>query len=243
MTIRIMTLNLWCYFDWSNRKDNIVSLVKELNPDFVAFQETQTNLSFSNYPQSDFIANACGYRYRLFAPTYGRDGQVDQDGNMTQRTSYGLALISKYPVISSETYFLRQHPGHDEVCSILLCTIDMNGTLVDVCNVHFGNSDLFADLHLNEVMDLCKDRSIQPVLLGDFNIFDLSVYTNTRLKSYTLSSDVTTYKSMPKNDGTLDYIVVPSARYELKEVLCPEIYVSDHKALFATVEQKLGTHS
>jgi endonuclease/exonuclease/phosphatase family metal-dependent hydrolase len=236
--LKTMTLNLWCYFDWRNRKDTIVSLLKELDPDFITFQEAQTNASFSPWPQSDFIADACGYTYRVFAPTYGRDGQIDKDDAMTIRASYGLALISKYPIISSETYFLRQHPDHDEACSVLFCKIDMNGTIIDVCNVHFGNSDLFSDLHLNELMDLCKSRGIEPIIQGDFNIFDLSAYKENRLKGYTLSTDIATYESMPKDHGTLDYIVAPSSKYAIQEIICPDAYVSDHRAVWARIERK-----
>jgi endonuclease/exonuclease/phosphatase family metal-dependent hydrolase len=234
--LKIMTLNLWCYFDWDNRKGNINVVIKNLNPDFIAFQEAQTNHSFSDYPQSDFIADTCGYKYRVFAPTYKRDGQIDVSGGMTQETSYGLALISKYPIVSSETYFLRQHPDHDEACSVLFCKIDVNGKLIDVCNVHFGNSDLFSDLHLNELMDLCEKRHIQPILLGDFNHFNLGSYKENRLKNYMLTTDAAAYESMPKNNGTLDYIVVPSSKYTIKSAICPNEYVSDHRALFAVVE-------
>lgn len=234
--MKIMTLNLWCYFDWDNRKDTIDALVKKEAPDFVAFQEAQTNPAFSDFPQSDAIADAGGYRYRAFAPTYKRDGQIDKNGDMTQETSFGLALISKYPIISSETYFLRQHPDHDEACSVLFCKIDVNGTILDVCNVHFGNSDLFSDLHLNELMDLCEKRGTRPIILGDFNHFDLGVYKQSRLREYTLTTDVAVYESMPKNSGTLDYIVVPSDRCVISSVVCLDEYVSDHRALLATVE-------
>lgn len=236
--LKIMTLNLWCYFDWEKRKDTIVSVVQRLNPDFIAFQEAQTNHSFSPWPQSDFIANSCGFKYRLFAPTYKRDGQIDKDGNMNQETSFGLAFISKYPIISAETYFLRRHLDHDEACSVVFATLDIHGELTDVCNVHFGNSDLFSDLHLNELMDLCDERNIKPILLGDFNHFNLAAYKETRLKDYTLTTDVAQYESMPKNNGTLDYIAVPSKKYDIKSVVCPEEYVSDHRAVYATVERK-----
>jgi endonuclease/exonuclease/phosphatase family metal-dependent hydrolase len=233
-----MTLNLWCYFDWENRKENITSVIKGLNPDVVAFQEAQTNHSFSPLPQSDFIADNCDFRYKVAAPTYKRDGQIDKQGGMTQETSFGLALISKYPIISSETYFLRQHPDHDEACSVLFVKLDVNGKELDVCNVHFGNSNLFSDLHLNELMDLCEERKIKPILLGDFNIFDLSAYKKSRLKNYILSTDVAEYVSMPKNNGTLDYIAVPSSEYTIKNVSCSQEYVSDHRALFAEVGLK-----
>lgn len=233
-----MTLNLWCYFDWESRKGAIDTLIKRESPDFIAFQEAQTNPAFSYWPQSDAIADAGGYEHRVFAPTYKRDGQIDAEGGMTQETSFGLALISKHPILSSETYFLRQHPDHDEACSVLFCKINVNGMLVDVCNVHFGNSDLFSDLHLNELMDLCERRGVAPIILGDFNHFNLGVYKQNRLKNYMLTSDVAEYMSMPKNNGTLDYIAVPSVSYKIRDVVCPDEYVSDHRALIATVDQK-----
>jgi len=42
---------------------------------------------------------------------------------------------------------------------------------------------------------------------------------------------------MPKNNGTLDYIVVPKEAYSIGEVTCPNDYVSDHRALLATIEK------
>lgn len=236
--LRALTLNLRSYFDWDNRKDTIISLINKLGPDFVAFQEAQTNRSFSYFPQTEPIADSCSYKYRVFAPTYQRSNQVDKDGGMTQETSYGLALLSKHPIISSETYFLSQHPDHDEACSVLFCKIEVDGKIVDICNVHFGNSDLFADLHIKELMDLCKKRNIKPIIVGDFNIFKLSAYKQSLLKGYVLSSDTAKYKSMPKSSGTLDYIVVPSSDYTIDNVVCPKEYVSDHRCLFAIISPK-----
>lgn len=235
--LKLMTLNIWCYFDWKNRKDTILSVVDAQQPDVIALQEVQTNHAFSPLPQSDFIADNCNYRYRVFAPTYKRDGQIDQDGGMTQETSYGLALISKYPVISSETYFLRQHPDHDEACSVLFVKLDVDGDEVDLCNVHFGNSDLFSDLHLNELMDVCEERGVTPIMLGDFNNFDLGAYKTTRLREYSIATDIADYESMPKNNGTLDYVAVPLSTYTIADVLCPPEYMSDHRALIATIDK------
>jgi endonuclease/exonuclease/phosphatase family metal-dependent hydrolase len=236
--MKIMTLNLWCYFDWNSRKDNITTLIRDESPDFVAFQETQTNHAFSPYPQSDFIASVCDYKYRIFAPMYKRDGQIDRDGNMNQETSYGLALISKHPIISVETYFLRRHPDYDEETSVLFCKLDIDGHMVDVCNVHFGNSDLFSSLHLNELMDLCEQRGIEPIIIGDFNNFDLAAYKKNRLANYQITTEIKDYESMPKNNGTLDYIVVPVAQYSIENVSCPDLYVSDHRAVVAEVDRQ-----
>lgn len=233
--MKLMTLNLWCYFDWTSRKDNITKLIFTHDPDIIAFQEVQTNKSFSDNPQPYDIADTCDYKYRVFAPTYNRDGQISVDGQMNQLASFGLGLISKYPIISAETYFLRQHPDHDEAYSVMICKIEIDGVIVDICNVHFGNSDLYADLHLNELMDLFEARKIRPILLGDFNIWKLDAYKQNRLAGYGLTTDVAEYESMPKNSGTLDYIAAPADAYTIKDVYCPTEYVSDHRALLATL--------
>ena len=60
--LRLMTLNLWCYFDWNNRAANIQSLIKDESPDIIALQEIQINTAFSDTPQSSDIAKACGYK-------------------------------------------------------------------------------------------------------------------------------------------------------------------------------------
>lgn len=234
--LKAMTLNLWCYFDWDNRKENIVSLIRKESPDFIAFQEVQTNHAFSPFPQTDYLAEQTGYKYTVFAPMYKRDGQVDTSGNMTQETSYGLGLVSKHPIISVESYFLRKHPDYDEETSVLFCKLDVDNAAIDACIVHFGNSDLFSELHLNELMDVCKERNIKPIILGDFNNFDLGAYKQQCLAGYSISTDIEQYESMPKNNGTLDYIVVPSSDFEITQVECPDVYVSDHRAVVANIK-------
>lgn len=235
---KVATLNIWCYFDWENRKEKLVSLLRDQSPDFVALQEAQTNHAFSYLPQSDFVADACDLRYRIFAPTYKRDGQIDKEGGYTQETSFGLAFLSRYPIISSETYFLKQHPEHDEACSVLFVIIENDGVEIEFCNVHFGNSDLFSDLHLKELMELCSQREVTPIIMGDFNNFNLGAYKTTLLKNYAISTDITRYTSMPKDNGTLDYIAVPANTYLIKDVVCPEDYISDHRIVFANLEAK-----
>jgi endonuclease/exonuclease/phosphatase family metal-dependent hydrolase len=235
---KVATLNLWGYFDWGDRKDHILSLLEKQSPDFLALQEAQTNRAYSSWPQSDFIADRCDFKYRVFAPTYRRIGQIDPEGNATQDASFGLAFLSRHPVISSETYFLRQHPDHDEACSVLFVTVNIEAVETMFCNVHFGNSDVFSDLHLKELIELCGSRQVSPIIIGDFNIFGLDAYKADQLKGYSLSTDIDQYISMPKDNGTLDYIAVPTNEFLINDIYCSDIYVSDHRALFANLEYK-----
>lgn len=233
-----MTLNLWQYYDWAARKQNLLDLVHEQQPDVIALQEVQLNHAFSYSPASDYIADNCNYAYRVFAPTYAQNGQIDMQGEATQRTSYGLALLSKHPIVSAETHFLQQYPDFDEECSVLFCTVNIEGTLHQFCNVHLANTDKHSQLHLTELLDVCAKRNQQPILLGDFNNFDLGQFKPTLLQGYMVSTDVASYISIPKNNGTLDYVAVPAATYEITKIICPDTYVSDHRAVVATIAQK-----
>lgn len=84
-------------------------------------------------------------------------------------------------------------------------------------------------------MEVCAKRDQRPIILGDFNNFKLADHKNSVLKGYSLSIDLEDYVSMPKDNGTLHYIVAPSDKYSLKGVICSDKYVSDHRALFANI--------
>lgn len=66
------------------------------------------------------------------------------DEHIKTRVSHGLVVLSKYPIISIESYLLKQHPDHDEPYSVLFAQIQVGDKTVDICNVHFGNSDLLS---------------------------------------------------------------------------------------------------
>lgn len=235
--LKIMTLNLWHYHDWARRKDAITTLISEHAPDIVAMQEVQTNPAFSYYPQSDIIADACGYEYRTFAPTFPRNKGMDQQEKRTQRVSHGQAFLSRYPIVRSDSYFLKYYPEFPEESSALFCRIHHDDTMIDFCNIHPINNSAASHPQLDELLTVVEARGIDPIILGDFNIYNLAALktTNERLRRYTLSSEAASYVSYPADTDTLDYVIAPSAKYRLSDVVCPDDYVSDHRALLATI--------
>lgn len=234
--LTFMTLNLWGYADWEARKDTVLRLVKNTKADIIALQEVQTNLTYLPVPQSDFIAVNTDYKYSVFAPSHKKITQLNAPGDPSGTVSHGLAILSRHPIISSETYFLEPQPSHPEPCTVLFCKIQVSDDIIDVCNVHFGNNNTVSDLQLKELIALCKERNQLPIILGDFNNFDLSRYKKDTLKGYAISTDITTYTSMPRNQGTLDYIIAPS-NFVIDTVSCPEEYVSDHRAVIAKIKK------
>lgn len=233
---KIMTLNLWRYYEWDDRIDAIISLIQQERPDCIAFQEVLTNHAFSDFPATDFIADKCGYKYRAFAPTLARHKTRDRDGNHTQLASEGQAFLSKFPIVRSESYFLTYRPEYPEEKAVFFCTIEMNGKNIETCNVHLANSDV-AFVQLDQLLELISKRRVQPIILGDFNIYKLAdrKEKGQLLRDYTLSSEIADYISYPADKDSLDYIAVPKSKFILSDVLCPDVYVSDHRALIATI--------
>ena len=235
--LKIMSLNLWRYYEWDDRVDNIIALINKESPDCIAFQEVLTNHAFSDFPATDFIADKCGYKYRAFAPTLARHKTRDRDGNHTQLASEGQAFLSKYPIVASESYFLTYHPEYPEEKAVLFCTVEVDGKRIETCNVHFANSDV-AFSNLDQLLELVEKRQMQPIILGDFNIYKLAERKekNQLLQNYSLSSEITDYVSYPDDKDSLDYIAVPSSKFKLVDVTCPDTHVSDHRALIATID-------
>ena len=233
---KIMTLNLWRYYEWDDRIGAIISLINHEQPDCIAFQEVLTNHAFSDFPASDLIADKCGYKFRAFAPTLARHKTRDKEGNHTQLASEGQAYISRVPIIKSESYFLTYHPEYPEEKTVFFCTLEIDGQQVEVCNVHFANSDV-AYMQLDQLLELIDKRHAQPIILGDFNIYKLASYKdkNKLLKNYVLSSELKDYVSYLPDEDSLDYIAVPRSRFSLSDVECPSEHVSDHRAVIATV--------
>lgn len=234
--VRLMTLNLWGYNEWTERKGALLSLINNLEPDIIALQEVRLDLSQSSTSQATSLADDASFTYSIYTPTY-RTGQNPRAELLLNGYSHGLAILSKFPITSSESYHLSQGADFKEPCSALFASVSMNGDKLDLCNVHFGNTDQESSLHLEELSQLCQLREVRPIIMGDFNIFNLNdSVEDTLFKDYFLSSSEQNYISIPKDNGTLDYIAIPRP-YAFETVICPEDRVSDHRAVFAEISR------
>ena len=217
--LRLMTLNLWGYEQWDNRKDAVLSLINRQSPDVIALQEVQLDMKKSPVSQASLLAEKELYLYTVYVSSF-RTERYPRRRSLSGGYSHGLALLSKYPITSSEQHLLSQGADFDEPCSALFTSIKVQES----------------SKHLEELTEICIAKGSQPIILGDFNIFELGKHVdNELLQDYSLSSDELSYISIPKNNGTLDYIIIPK-RYSFSSVTCPEDVVSDHRAVCADVE-------
>lgn len=232
--IKIFNLNLWRYNEFENRIINIIQSVENLQPDVIFLQESQLDIDQSFLTQEEIIKSKLNldYKYSLHSTVYKKEYQKGQ--KLKDPIDHGMGIISKYPILNSFEYYLKQKDAGAEPRSVLFFDLEIEGILYKFINIHFTNKEEVAKQEMFEVFNLLERRNEKRILVGDFNMFNLTNYLEG-LSDYKLSFDFSNYISYPKDNGTLDYILIPE-NYYFMEVKCLEEYMSDHKALFAKIK-------
>jgi endonuclease/exonuclease/phosphatase family metal-dependent hydrolase len=231
-SITIVSLNLWRFYDWENRFPNIIKLLKEIDPDIICLQETQKNIAIDSRNQVDILNTELKYKYTNFSIA---DIKNTQKGiPLEYPVDHGLGILSKFP-FDSNIIKLTKGLGDKEQRIILNCDINTGDTVFTITNLHFSNSDIWAENHFKETLEILEQKNINSILIGDFNIFDISKYKNMYGDKYLASSDLFKYISYPEDNASLDYILVPN-KYEFEDLTCFNEYVSDHRLICAKIK-------
>lgn len=230
--IKLLTLNLWRYNDFDVRLLNIINLVKDKSPDVIFLQEVQIDESFSSLSQAEILKkNLPEYKYLIFSVIYEKDFQAGK--KLEKPVQHGMAVLSKYPVLNSFEYFLHKNEGEIEPRSVLCFDLEINKEVYKFANIHFANKEAWAKNQLVEFLKFMHTRGEARIMVGDFNLYHLSEYFEV-WKGYKLSFDFKKYFSYPKDNGCLDYALIPN-EFKFINLEMLEDYVSDHKALIVSV--------
>ena len=139
----------------------IVEEIAEVNPDIIGLQEVDNKTARSGYvDQTKLLADTLGYEYYYFGKA------TDKNGG-----EYGHALLSKYPIISSETVlFDTQLGGNYETRSYESHVIDINGILINVYNTHLCQHTTDIPIgQLSEILQLATKQEYA-IIMGDTNM-------------------------------------------------------------------------
>jgi endonuclease/exonuclease/phosphatase family metal-dependent hydrolase len=239
--MKILSLNLWRYYDWKKRFNNIVRNVLEKNPDVIFLQEVQLDKNVSYLSQVEILKEELKeYKYSVFSTTLVKTHQRGQ--KLEYPIQHGMAVLSKYPIKNSFNYFLNLAEDEKESRSILCFDIEKDKKIVKMANIHFGNREDWAKEQLEEFIHFMYYRKEQRIMAGDFNLFKMPDYQDI-FEGYRLSYDFKKYKSfsesyengkMVKKDGTLDYILIPE-NYHFEKLEVINEYLSDHNALYVEI--------
>ncbi|TET30189.1 MAG: hypothetical protein E3J70_05230 [Candidatus Heimdallarchaeota archaeon] len=153
-TLRVMTYNVHQGEDELGQFnfERILATIRRTNPDIIAFQESEmARICFSNSDLVRYLATKLDMYYYY--------------GPKTLAGTYGVSTLSKYPIISSETYFM---PSADSQRVILKSEIRIGVETITFYNTHFGLSSTERINHAIFTRDLTLG-STRAFCLGDFN--------------------------------------------------------------------------
>ncbi len=237
MNLRVLTFNIQHCRSFLQGDPEVIDFglfadtIRCFDPDIVGLNEVRgAGESHAYTEQAKTLAELLGYHY-FFAPAF----YVPNHG------LYGNAILSKFPLEQTENIPIpdpTERTGHAHYETRCVAKANIKGLTVLV--THFG---LNPDEAQNAVDTVCKqiDVSACPVILmGDFNVRpDNAVLLPIRdrmedTEDVFRTSGLMSYPS-DKPYEKIDYIFT-SKEIKTTFATLPQMLVSDHRPLFATVE-------
>ncbi len=218
--------------------DRTASVIRNLHPDIVGLQEVDESVNRSgNVDQPVWF----GEKLQM-NQAFG--SFMDYDGGR-----YGLAILSRYPIESSEEIRL---PAGNEPRVAIACKIKLpSGKLITAVNLHFDwvGDDGFRYAQATRLAEYLSELQTPYILLGDFNdgpdSRTLSLLSQGNLPADKPESDRLTFSSV-KPVKEIDFIFAspkPAWRLIDSRVMDAKL-TSDHRpvlAVFETVQEQTNT--
>ena len=203
--------------------------IKSVNPDIVGLNEMRgkgTDPQYDN--QTSILSELTGMKHHYFAKAIEFDGE----------NPYGNALLSKLPILSSETIPVpdpdpKTGTEYYETRCLLKAKLDGG---ITVLVIHFGLNQDEQENAVNTVLENIEKEKC--ILMGDFNVTPDDAILNPireRMKD-TADCFKKPLLSFPsdKPEVKIDYIFV-SPDVEVINADIPDIVASDHRPHVATV--------
>jgi endonuclease/exonuclease/phosphatase family metal-dependent hydrolase len=222
-TVRITTLNLRGFFDWTARSPQIVAYLRSMDPDVILFQEVVFLPEVSAFSPVELLNRDLGLPFRHEAITRLQRGRV----NPVYRE--GLAVLSKLPLAATQTLALEHEQGDPHQRIVQFVDVTGEGGVWPLANVHLSVRDDFALHHLGEVLTILRAKGERRILGGDFNVNHLEQHASL-WHDAVLTSTVASYESHPSSHENDDYFLVPT-EFVIDRVQVSGDHLSDHEAV------------
>ena len=239
--MKVLTINIWRYYEWEKRKEKLIKFILDLNADIVFLQETayDERLKDKYQNQVDEINKALGYRD--FAYRKLMDMKKWHKDNIDWYMEWGLGILSKFKIKKVERVILNPVVKSKDF-GFLYVQLESEKGIIDCINVHFENTDEGSKEQLKKTIEWCNKKKIKPIIAGDFNMKDTNALLEIADSDFKISYKIKEYKSfMPtkfSNNSepiTLDYIIVHKELFEMKNVECIQNDASDHNPVVADI--------
>ncbi len=245
--IKVASYNV-CRLDDGKSLQQIVDVLKEVNPDIVGLQEIDVNNTRSagvhglRYNQVEILAKELGYDYWYYAPS------IEPWNN----GSYGHGILSRYPIKKSENVNYPITGTNDHNRNYSRSELDVNGKKLVFYNTHLSaQGDIsYRGQQLKTVLDrLYQDQ--YAVLTGDMNMVVEQMRPFVKTKKVTLlnggddfDEGIPSYPQGANSKQALDNIIVTDtmdyywnedteAGVEVYQANC-----SDHNLIYSYIQFK-----
>ncbi|UKJ06882.1 endonuclease/exonuclease/phosphatase family protein [Solitalea lacus] len=235
--LRVMTYNVHhCNPPSEGSKIDLAAIARVINaakPDLVALQEidVHTSRSGKEMHQARELARLTGM-YSFFAKG------IDFQGG-----EYGIAVLSKYPVLDSVAYALPMQEGAGgEPRALAVITVALkDGRKVKFAATHLDLKPENRMLQVQKIAELFKNEKQPVILCGDFNAVPGSEpinYTDQFFKRSCMQNCAPTIPVI-NPDREIDFIMyTPSIIKVLSHQVISETYASDHLPVVAELKLK-----
>lgn len=234
MKITFSSLNVQAFTNWDNRKTNITDYLQKVSPDIALFQEVTFLPQINAENQVSLLNKTLKYPYENTAITRL------QASPHFENYREGLGIISKWPILKSETIILKQNKTDEHQRIVQLVDILHDETVVKFAHVHFSISDFDENLprdHLKELLEILASRGETRIIGGDFNMSNVDLHADLWQENY-VSSSTTPYITFPLENKRVDYFLLPK-ECNFLSITTSTDGLSDHRAL--TVAAEYGT--
>lgn len=160
--LRVLSWNLWWRFGpWESRAPAIAATLARIDADVIGLQEVWQE---GDKCQAADLASELGFSW-VYA------SRLDLDG-----VNFGNAVLSRWPITSSEWRPLPAPAEQNELRTVLRADIDGPRGPIQLYTTHLNWRFDDSDVRQDQVSSICGfigerrgDRSYPPILCGDFN--------------------------------------------------------------------------
>lgn len=208
-----------------------------LKADILGLNEVYNSGNAQLSKQAERLALLCNIPYHTFARAITLQYEEAAD--------YGNALLSKYPIMSVETFSIvpdsREGDGYYEDRVVLKAVVDV-GIPIVVLVTHFGLNPSEQEKMLEILLPIIDKEEGPLILMGDFNLHPTSPYLRSIYERLQDAAEVLNKRNFtfstyePKE--TIDYLFF-SKHFKIQEFEVVDVRTSDHFPIKAIVELEI----